>query len=155
MLRGASDAGYAAMRNPQEGTILTVSRSLAERAEELAADGPSRRGGARRPPHRRRGRPRADDRELDVLKQAGVVDAGGAGLLEIVRGMPSYVRGEELPDPAPLLEPIPLEAVHQELSRFRYCTTFFVEGDGVDPGSSRRSCSSWATRCSSWALEGR
>ena len=71
--------------------------------------------------------------QLDVLKQAGVVDAGGAGLLEIVRGVTSHVRGEELPEPAPLLEPIPLEAVHQELSKFRYCTSFFVEGDRVDP----------------------
>src|SRR5918992_4594141 len=36
-LRGASDAGYAAMRNPQEGTILTVARALAEKAEELGS----------------------------------------------------------------------------------------------------------------------
>jgi len=35
-LRGASDAGYAAVRNPQEGTILTVARALAELAEQLA-----------------------------------------------------------------------------------------------------------------------
>jgi DAK2 domain fusion protein YloV len=133
LLRGASDAGYAAVQNPQEGTILTVARALAERAEELAAEGPPVEEAladllaagevalARTP------------EQLDVLKQAGVVDAGGAGLLEIVRGIASYLRGEELPEPAPLLEPIPLEAVHQELSRFRYCTTFFVEGDGVDP----------------------
>ena len=47
--------------------------------------------------------------------------------------MTSCVRGEQLPEPAPLLEPIPLEAVHQELSKFRYCTSFFVEGDRVDP----------------------
>ena len=39
-LRGASDAGYAAVRNPQEGTMLTVARALAERAEALAADPP-------------------------------------------------------------------------------------------------------------------
>ena len=58
-LRGASDAGYAAVREPQEGTILTVARALAEKAEELVpADPPveelladarrARRGGARR-----------------------------------------------------------------------------------------------------------
>ena len=132
MLRGACDAGYAAVRNPQEGTILTVSRALAERAEEVAP------GAA------------VEDlltevlaagevalarttEQLEVLRQAGVVDAGAAGLVEIVRGVTSCVRGEELPEPAPLLEPIPLEAVHQELSKFRYCTSFFVEGDRVDP----------------------
>ncbi len=70
-----------------------------------------------------------------MLKQAGVVDAGGAGLLEIVRGVASHVRGEALPEPAPLLEAIPTEAIHQELSAFRYCTSFFVEGDAVDPDS--------------------
>ena len=134
MLRGASDAGYAAVRNPQEGTILTVCRSLAERAEELAADGvPLEEALAELLTAGEVALARTTE-QLDVLKQAGVVDAGGAGLLEIVRGIASYVRGEELPEPAPLLEPIPLEAVHQELSRFRYCTTFFVEGDGVDPG---------------------
>jgi uncharacterized protein len=132
MLRAASDAGYAAVRNPQEGTILTVARALAERAEEGA-------GGAT-----------VEDllaevlaagevalerttEQLDVLRQVGVVDAGAAGLLEILRGVTSCVRGEDLPEPAPLLEPIPLEAIHQELSKFRYCTSFFVEGERVDP----------------------
>jgi fatty acid kinase len=132
LLRGASDAGYAAVRNAQEGTILTVARAVAERAEEL--DG---------------GMPVEDaltdvlaagevalertTEQLDILKQAGVVDAGAAGLIEIVRGIASSVRGEELPEPAPLLGAVPLEAVHQELSKFRYCTSFFVEGDEVDP----------------------
>src|SRR5919108_442211 len=72
--------------------------------------------------------------QLDVLRQAGVVDAGAAGLLEILRGIAAHVRGEPLPEPAPILDAIPLEAVHLELSRFRYCTSFFVEGDDVDPG---------------------
>ena len=36
--------------------------------------------------------------QLDVLRQAGVVDAGGAGLLELVRGMAAALNGEELPD---------------------------------------------------------
>jgi uncharacterized protein len=132
-LRSASDAGYAAVRNPQEGTILTVARSLAERAEELAPGDPpvedaladvlaSGEAALARTPE-----------QLDVLKQAGVVDAGAAGLIEIVRGIASCLRGEQLPEPAPLLEPIPFEAIHQELSAFRYCTSLFVEGDGVDP----------------------
>ena len=137
MLRGASDAGYAAVRNPQEGTIFTVARCA----------GGARRGAAAR-------RSAVEDaltdvlaageaalarttEQLDILKQAGVVDAGGAGLIEIVRGIASCVRGEELPAPAPLLEAIPLEAMHLELSRFRYCTSFFVEGERVDPGRAR------------------
>jgi DAK2 domain fusion protein YloV len=133
MLRAASDAGYAAVRNPQEGTILTVSRALAERAEEVA-------GGATvedlLPEVLAAGEVALErtTEQLEVLRQAGVVDAGAAGLLEILRGVTSCVRGEDLPEPAPLLEPIPLEAIHQELSKFRYCTSFFVEGERVDPG---------------------
>ncbi|HXV35466.1 MAG TPA: DAK2 domain-containing protein [Gaiellaceae bacterium] len=135
MLRGASDAGYAAVRNPQEGTILTVARVLAERAEELAPSQPPVEEALAELVAAGEVALARTTEQLDVLKQAGVVDAGGAGLLEIVRGIASHVRGEELPEPAPLLEPIPFEAIHQELSAFRYCTSFFVEGDGVDPDS--------------------
>jgi hypothetical protein len=133
MLRAASDAGYAAMRNPQEGTILTVARRLAERAEEIAGGDPPLEEALADLLEAGEVALAGTTEQLDVLKQAGVVDAGGAGLLEIVRGVTSYLRGEELPEPAALLEPIPLEAIHQELSKFRYCTSFFVEGERVDP----------------------
>jgi DAK2 domain fusion protein YloV len=133
MLRVASDAGYAAVRNPQEGTILTVARALTERAEELAGDGIAVEDALADVLAAGEVALERTTEQLDVLKQAGVVDAGAAGLIEILRGIASHVRGEELPEPPPLLEAIPLEAVHQELSRFRYCTSFFVEGDRVDP----------------------
>ena len=132
-LRSASDAGYAALRNPQEGTILTVARALAEKAEELsAANLPLGDALAELLVHGDAALERTTE-QLDVLRQAGVVDAGAAGLLEIVRGIASHVRGEALPEAAPLTGPVPFEAVHLELSRFRYCTSFFVEGDDVDP----------------------
>ena len=67
-----------------------------------------------------------------------MVDAGGAGLLEIVRGIAAHVRGEPLPDTPAGPGPLPLEAVHREQSRFRYCTSFFVEGDGVEPDAFER-----------------
>jgi uncharacterized protein len=132
-LRGASDAGYAAVRNPQEGTILTVARALAEKAEELVGASPALEDAlVELLAHGDEALARTTE-QLDVLRQAGVVDAGAAGLLEILRGIASHVRGEPLPEPAPLLEAIPGEAIHQELSRFRYCTSFFVEGDDADP----------------------
>lgn len=132
-LRAASDAGYAAVRNAQEGTILTVARALAERAEELTAPERSLEDAlADLVSHGEEALARTTE-QLDVLRQAGVVDAGAAGLLEIVRGIASHLRGEALPEPTPLAGPIPFEAVHQELSRFRYCTSFFVEGERVDP----------------------
>ncbi len=129
--RSASDAAYRAVRRPVEGTMLTVIRELAEEAEErAAADLPVgellkalvRRGEdalARTP------------QMLDVLREAGVVDAGGAGLLELVRGLAAGVAGEPLPEPPPA-EELGFEAVHQELSRYRYCTVFVVEGEDLD-----------------------
>ena len=70
---------------------------------------------------------------LPVLTEAGVVDAGAAGLVEIVRGIAAALTGEPLPEAAEL-EPVEvgLDAIHQELSRYRYCTVFVVEGDDLD-----------------------
>jgi DAK2 domain fusion protein YloV len=69
---------------------------------------------------------------LEILRQAGVVDAGGAGLLELVRGVTAAVTGEELPELSQELEEVGFDAVHQELSKYRYCTVFVVEGEGLD-----------------------
>lgn len=131
-LRGASDAAYASVREPQEGTILTVARALADGADAApdrdlsdaiaAALAAGEEALARTP------------EQLPILKEAGVVDAGGAGLVEVVRGIAAAVRGEPLPEPAgAAAAPLPLEAIHLELSRYRYCTSLFVEGDDVDP----------------------
>ncbi|HVD09356.1 MAG TPA: DAK2 domain-containing protein, partial [Gaiellaceae bacterium] len=127
--RGASDAAYRAVRKPVEGTMLTVIREMAEEAEahvdetarELLAAVVLRGADAvERTPEL-----------LDVLRTAGVVDAGGAGLLEIVRGIAAALAGEAIPE-APQEQELTVEAIHQELSRFRYCTVFVVEGDGLD-----------------------
>jgi hypothetical protein len=69
---------------------------------------------------------------LDVLRNAGVVDAGGAGLVEIARGMVYGATGEELPDAPVESESLGLDAIHLELSEYRYCTVFVVEGEGLD-----------------------
>jgi DAK2 domain fusion protein YloV len=70
---------------------------------------------------------------LEVLREAGVVDAGGAGLLEIVRGLAAGVGGKDLPAAAAVgIAQVGFDAVHQELSRYRYCTAFVVEGEGLD-----------------------
>jgi uncharacterized protein len=137
-LRGASDAGYAAVRNPQEGTMLTVARALAEKAEELAPANPSvEEALSELVAHGEQALAATTD-QLEILKQAGVVDAGGAGVLELMRGIAAHVRGEPLPELEAMTRGIPLDAVHQELSRYRYCTSFFVEGEQVDPGELER-----------------
>jgi uncharacterized protein len=128
-VRGASDAAYAAVRSPVEGTMLTVIRELAEAAESATAGtvpellaylvGRGEESVARTP------------EQLDVLREAGVVDAGGAGLVELVRGLAAVATGEEIAAP-PEAPEVTVDAVHQELSRYRYCTTFVVEGDDLD-----------------------
>jgi DAK2 domain fusion protein YloV len=131
-VRAASDEAYRAVREPVEGTMLTVIRELAEEGETADKDTPAgllaalvRRGEkavARTP------------EQLTVLREAGVVDAGGAGLLELVRGLAAALSGEPLPEAEPLGE-LSLGAVHQELSRYRYCTLFVVEGEALDPAA--------------------
>jgi DAK2 domain fusion protein YloV len=134
--RAASDAAYRAVRRPVEGTMLSVIRELAEEAEDP-------RNAALEPAALlkqliERGEDalaRTPD-QLAVLKEAGVVDAGGAGLLEIVRGVSAALSGEPLPDaPAAEAHEAGVDAVHQELSEFRYCTVFVVEGENLDSES--------------------
>jgi uncharacterized protein len=130
--RTASEAAYRAVREPVEGTMLTVIRELAEEAERRAEEGlPTSQllhailahGGdaVARTPER-----------LDILREAGVVDAGGAGLVEILRGVVLGLSGEPLPQAPVASDALRLEAIHQELSRYRYCTGFVVEGDSLD-----------------------
>jgi len=127
--QAARDAAYRAVREPVEGTMLSVIRELAEESEHGAQDVSElleqlvRRGEeavARTP------------EQLAVLREAGVVDAGGAGLLEIVRGLAATVAGEPLPEAPAEREELSADAVHQELSKYRYCTTFVIEGDELD-----------------------
>ncbi|HLY93274.1 MAG TPA: DAK2 domain-containing protein [Gaiellaceae bacterium] len=131
-LRGATDAAYRAVRRPVEGTMLSVIRELAEAAEAEAPNGTSlgdllvtlvREGEAAvaRTPE-----------ALQVLRDAGVVDAGGAGLLELVRGVAAAVSGQPIPEAPAAEEHLGFEAIHQELSRYRYCTVFLVEGKKLD-----------------------
>ncbi len=130
--RSASDAAYRAVRKPVEGTMLTVIRELAEEAEAEA--GPDVPVGDLLRALLRRGEDalaRTPD-YLEILRQAGVVDAGGAGLVELVRGLTAAVTGEPVPEAPTEPAEIGHDAVHQELSRYRYCTVFVVEGDGLD-----------------------
>jgi len=131
-LRGATDAAYRAVRRPVEGTMLSVIRELAEEAEAQAPSHPAlaellvqlvRRGEeavARTP------------EQLQVLKDAGVVDAGGAGLLELMRGVAAVITGQPIPEAQPVEEHLSFDAIHQELSRYTYCTVFLIEGKNLD-----------------------
>ncbi|MDX6413603.1 MAG: fatty acid kinase, partial [Gaiellaceae bacterium] len=115
--QAARDAAYRAVREPVEGTMLSVIREMAEESESFDGDDVDellaqlvRRGEkavARTP------------EQLAVLREAGVVDAGGVGLLEIVRGLAATAAGEDLPDAPAKREELNIDAIHQELSKYR------------------------------------
>ena len=133
--RGASDTAYRAVKRPVEGTMLTVIREMAEESEKKEH--------RRVPPNDvlRAVLAAGEDavarttEMLDVLRNAGVVDAGGAGLVEIARGMVYGATGDELPDAPIETEAIGFDAIHLELSEYRYCTVFVVEGEALDAGA--------------------
>ncbi len=130
-LRAASDAAYRGVRRPVEGTMLTVIREMAEEAEARASPDLPVADLLRAALARGEDALSRTPRMLEVLSEAGVVDAGGAGLVELLRGLAAAVAGEPPPPPPPR-EELGLEAAHRQLSRYRYCTTFAIEGRGLD-----------------------
>jgi dihydroxyacetone kinase-like predicted kinase len=70
--------------------------------------------------------------QLEVLRDSGVVDAGGHGLVLILAGVVAGLRGDgaSLPD-VPHHEPPRRSLPHHEDSRYRYCTNFIVSGSGL------------------------
>jgi uncharacterized protein len=134
--RAGSDAGYRAVSHvgAVEGTILTVIREMAEEAEEAASQEPGLAELLTGVLERGEAALARTPELLDVLARAGVVDAGGAGLVEIVRGATLAANGAPIPTAPVLSTQLGIDAVHQELSRYRYCTGFVVEGDDLDAG---------------------
>ena len=146
----AADRAYASVRDPAEGTILTVVREMAHRVATELAHMPETRldpGDAERQDEllaavleRALDAGQASVRRgpdlLPVLREAGVVDAGGFGLTVIFAGVISVLRGAEPPvleDQAGLGGGI--RATHPEHASetYRYCTNFAVSGDDLDP----------------------
>ena len=132
-LRAGTNKAYKAVKEPVEGTILTVAREgstyvldhlnaistfedlfgmLLERMNEALANTPNL---------------------LPVLREAGVIDSGGAGLVAIMEGMYKYILGEELEDtdfvgPAAAVatdETVPFD-VDSHLE-YGYCTEFIMQ----------------------------
>jgi DAK2 domain fusion protein YloV len=108
--RRAAEGAYAAVSNPVEGTILTVARAAAEGAGRALERGP---GAAGQPlltevlESAREAAARAlagTTEQLPALKAAGVVDAGGAGLLLLYDSLLHVVDGRAVPAP-----PVPPE----------------------------------------------
>ena len=130
-IQKAKDTAYKAVVKPKEGTILTVIRALAEKAEEM--EGSS-----------------FDDIEklekvieygdemlqktpdmLPILKEAGVVDSGGQGLMYFAHGILSYLKGEEVEisfdeKSSGKSSNINLKVVEDQDIKFGYCTECII-----------------------------
>lgn len=130
-LRAASRAADAAVRRPVEGTVLTVARAMAGAAEDAlragrdaVLDAAVATGASA---------VAATTAQMALLSEAGVVDAGALGLLVLVEGLADALAGRPPRVPA-AAAPAPVPAVHPP-SRYRYCTSFLVEGAGIDLGA--------------------
>jgi DAK2 domain fusion protein YloV len=150
-LTHAADRAYLSVREPAEGTMLTVIRSMADAVAERRAQW-----------QRERLHPEATAEEqnallaemlatalfageeavrkttdqLDVLAEAGVVDAGALGLVVIIRGMVAGLAGEQAQIPEiPHYAAARLDQVHHADSQYRFCTNFIVTGDALDGDS--------------------
>jgi hypothetical protein len=132
-LTAASTAAYQAVMRPVEGTILTVVREASEAAQAAAADGADLIGVLEA------ARAQAGDAlartpdMLPVLKEAGVVDAGGCGFLLLLDAFLHQVDGRPLPEPEDVVGPVFTELPghgaggHGDVSELRYEVMYFLE----------------------------
>jgi hypothetical protein len=148
-LANAADRAYSSVREPAEGTILTVAREMAHQIVTDLAHSPE---SPRLDPD---AEPRLQDAAiaaaleravttgqesvkrgpelLAALRDAGVVDAGGYGLTIIFAGVVAALRGD---DPPELDHYAPARISHPEhhSSTYRFCTNFAVTGTGLSSG---------------------
>ena len=141
-LQQSSAMAYQGISNPVEGTILTVMREVAEVAQaqasggetdmvavmEVAVDAASE--SVARTPYL-----------LEVLREAGVVDAGGQGLYTILDGALRYLKGEtelmRFRKPQIVVSELPAtkpaQMVADEEIPYGYCTEFLLKGEKLIP----------------------
>jgi DAK2 domain fusion protein YloV len=147
-LANAADKAYSSVRNPAEGTILTVAREM---ARMIASDVAHAQGSTRLEPQTsadvqdgliadtlERGVVAGQEavkrgpEMLAALREAGVVDAGGYGLTVVFAGVVAALRGQEPPE---LDHHAPARITHPQHSSgtYRYCTNFAVTGVELRP----------------------
>lgn len=131
-LRAGTASAYQAVKVPVEGTMLTVIREMAEEAERAEVSALPLAEALAHVIARGLDAVERTPEMLDKLREAGVVDAGGVGLVELARGVLHGLTGEPLPDPPDVTEELSEESIHLEESRYRFCTGFVVEGTGID-----------------------
>lgn len=137
-LKSASDTAYNAVMKPVEGTILTVARESSEKAIEIYAKYDSIVEFLELVIEHANDTLSRTPEMLDVLKQAGVVDAGGQGLVFLMEGALLYLKGEKIE--AIDVEKVEIKETEDELGlflseediRFAYCTEFIINKATVE-----------------------
>ena len=130
-LKQGATIAYQAVIKPVEGTILTVVRESGEAAVTVSTQLTdlcelfeyvvhTARESVARTPHL-----------LPVLRDAGVVDAGGQGLFVILEGMAKYLRGEEMTGDIALSEAVDLQATQDEAG-YGYDVQYLLQGKELD-----------------------
>lgn len=150
----AAEAAYGAVMRPVEGTVLTVGREAANEAVRIAETGGDLQavleGALRAATETLADTPNL----LAALREAGVVDAGGEGLVVAARGAYEVLNGKAPAMSSPVTTPArPTDTVQgEQLTEdasdspddeitYRYCTELVVRGDGIDRRSIKRDLS--------------
>ena len=140
-LQAATDSAYQAVLKPVEGTILTVIKALACHGQRLAHTTSNLELFLAQTLLEAQQALQATPTLLPMLQRAGVVDAGGLGLVYIWEGMSRYVRGlplEARPDEGLRdIKPLRLNEVWSSLWSHPYDVQFIIEGDDLDVAAIR------------------
>ena len=133
-LTRATETAYKAVMKPKEGTILTVARGMADKAVELATETDDIVEFLEKVIEHGNYVLSQTPEMLPVLKQAGVVDSGGQGLMQVMKGALDGVLGKGIPFDAVVAQTAqkaaPVGAARDDIDtadiKFGYCTEFII-----------------------------
>lgn len=149
-LREAANAAYRGVIKPVEGTILTVAREAAEEAEGAIRETQDLIPILTRVVARAKDALARTPEMLPILQKAGVVDAGGSGLVYILEGMLRYLQGESIVIEQAALAPVEdltaTLAPEDELG-YGYDVQYILTGHALDVNAIRAAIDSmgWST----------
>ena len=131
-LQRATETAYKAVMKPKEGTILTVAKGISDKAKELAQSGCDMDVFIQELLKEGDYVLSQTPEMLPVLKQAGVVDSGGQGLMQVLKGAYDGYLGKEITFTAekPAASRTVTGAANDEIDtadiKFGYCTEFII-----------------------------
>ncbi len=130
-LQRATETAYKAVMKPKEGTILTVAKGISDRAAELAMETDDLEQFIRGVIEHGEYVLSQTPEMLPVLKQAGVVDSGGQGLIQVIKGLYDGFMGKEIDvDAIKSSDSVKTDIVIQRAEEtditFGYCTEFII-----------------------------